>query len=180
MPAGDLVEVARYPRLLRLMGAWFTLCGLVPLYLLLTAGAHGGVTVSDGQHTRPAARADAWMPCLVIGLGLGLALVRYRVVLEPLQRQRVRSWGWGLWTTRTATPLPAMTSVDIGDPEGRGSGSGAYTAIPVTALGPSGKNELSYARTRARATALARRIADAFQVPLGPRSQEQDRPLDRT
>ncbi len=149
-----------------LLFAGVGICGVVTMLFGI-----GNMTISSGDDgpTRPATPADAWGPAIFILIGLGVALVRYHVAIDAERRMLVKTVGWGPWVKRTETALATATSIDVCAPEQRGDGSGRHTAIPIKALGPTGEQELAAPSSIVKARKLARRIADALALPIGPR-----------
>lgn len=161
------ISLSRFPWFVRLFGLMFLLVGMYGVFAMLFGIGNITITVNDGP-ARPATPADAWLPGIFVLVGLGIALIRYGVVIDASRRMRIKTIGWALWVKRTETSLVGMTSIELGSAEERGSGSGRYTAIPVRAVGPDGVEELAEPRTFVAARALARRIAEALGIPLGP------------
>jgi hypothetical protein len=139
-------------------GAWVMACILFGI---------GIVTVGDDPG-RLANVGDIWLPGILAAIGLAIACVRYSEVIDGARRSKVCIIGWGFWYKTTETPVD-LTAIEVGAIEERGQGSDRHLAIPVRAIGTGGAVELATRSSYRAARELAKRLAEVFDVPMGPR-----------
>jgi hypothetical protein len=95
-------------------------------------------------------------------------LVRYRDAIDCRRRVRVVIAGWACWYGTRETRLPDVVCIDVGPGERRQRGKHHYDAFPIRADTADKTVELLTMTTFRAARDVARRLAVAMQVPVGP------------